>query len=114
MTTNFTELTETLSGWNYTAKEITEGLTYLKNACDETGDVDLFDEIMSEVTDIEIEECIIRANYLFGYYDEQTHHEALVRLASRGINFFVDEDFYWDDQDAHGYRPQHGRKYLGC
>lgn len=81
---NYTMLCQTMKDWNYDDYEIREGIDLLIALCNEVG-VE-FDCVMSDITSIEFEYLIMRANRIGGYSDATTEKEAIRRLFARGLN----------------------------
>lgn len=86
---NYTSLCQTLKDWNYDEEEIGEGIKLLGAYCSEAGGIEI-DEVMADITSIEMEELVMRANHIGGYADEGTRNEAVRRLFNRGFNVVYD------------------------
>lgn len=85
---NYTALCQTLKDWNYDDDEIRKGLDLLIALCNEAG-VEV-DEVMADITSVEMEELVMRANRIGGYADEQTRNVAVRRLFNRGLDVVYD------------------------
>lgn len=83
---NYARLCQTMKDWNYDDYEIREGIDLLIALCNEVEVGVEFDCVMSDITSIEFEYLIMRANRIGGYSDEATEKEAIRRLFARGLN----------------------------
>lgn len=81
---NYTILCQSLKDWNYDESEIGNGMSLLGALCAEAG-IEV-DDVLCDLTSIEMEELVMRANRIGGYADEATRDEAVRRLFNRGLD----------------------------